>query len=360
LPDISAESFVEWIVQTLHFTSPEPVYAMSEAGKAAQALGKTRFLSETWPVYLLRIMKFPFSTPAFARTLACVGILLCLFSPVSAFAGAVYKCTGPNGQIAFTNKIGTFKNCQQVSAYSEQQAPVVTAPSNGVGHTDYRSQPGESAAAVSTSSDVQKPVPNAEVHSGAVYKVAKANGITEYTNVRPAGGAAYRVLFTYMATCFACNVHSTVNWGNTPLNVDAFRDEIVSAANQYGVDAALLRAVIHAESAFNPNAVSIKGAQGLMQLMPDTATDLGVNNPFDAGQNIRGGAQYLSQLLKQFNGDERLAAAAYDAGAQNVQKYNGVPPFDETQVYVERVATLRKRYGGSTPAPVVAAAPPRS
>lgn len=306
------------------------------------------------------MMKFLSSTLSLARALTCVVAMLCMSSPISAVAGAVYKCTGTNGQIAFTNKIGTFKNCQQVSSYSEQPTPVVTTPSNGIGHTDYRSQPGESTTAVATTMDAPKTAPNAEVHSGAVYKVAKANGITEYTNVRPAGGAAYRILFTYMATCFACNVHSTVNWGNTPLNVDAFRDEIVAAANQYGVDAALLRAVIHAESAFNPNAVSIKGAQGLMQLMPETANDLGVNNPFDAAQNIRGGAQYLSQLLKQFNGDERLAAAAYDAGAQNVQKYNGVPPFDETQVYVERVATLRKRYNGATPAPVVAVAPPSS
>jgi soluble lytic murein transglycosylase-like protein len=96
--------------------------------------------------------------------------------------------------------------------------------------------------------------------------------------------------------------------------------------------------------------------------MPGTASDLSVNNPFDANQNIRGGTHYLAMLLKEFNGDEKLAAAAYNAGAQNVQKYKGIPPFDETQVYVERVAQLRKRYGTAsatataTPAPSAATA----
>ncbi|MGB2788164.1 MAG: lytic transglycosylase domain-containing protein, partial [Dokdonella sp.] len=115
-------------------------------------------------------------------------------------------------------------------------------------------------------------------------------------------------------------------------------------ATDYGVDAALLRAVIHAESAFNPMAVSAKGAQGLMQLMPGTANDLGVADAFDAQQNIRGGAQYLAQMLREFDGDERLATAAYNAGPGAVQKYENVPPYAETQVYVERVATLKERY----------------
>jgi len=81
--------------------------------------------------------------------------------------------------------------------------------------------------------------------------------------------------------------------------------------------------------------------------MPGTADDLGVDNPFDATQNIRGGAQYLAQQLKSFQGDEKLAMAAYNAGPGNVTKYGGVPPFDETQVYVTRVSTLRDRYRSS-------------
>jgi soluble lytic murein transglycosylase-like protein len=90
--------------------------------------------------------------------------------------------------------------------------------------------------------------------------------------------------------------------------------------------------------------MSLKGAQGLMQLMPLTANDMGVADAFDPEQNIRGGARYLSLLLKYFNGDRRLTAAAYNAGPAAVQHYNGVPPFAETQVYVERVGELLQRY----------------
>ena len=91
-------------------------------------------------------------------------------------------------------------------------------------------------------------------------------------------------------------------------------------------------------------ALSNKGAQGLMQLMPETAGDLGVNDAFDVAQNISGGAKYLAQLLKDFNGNMQLATAAYNAGEGAVQKYGGVPPYDETQVYVQRVQQLRDRY----------------
>lgn len=178
---------------------------------------------------------------------------------------------------------------------------------------------------------------------GAVYKVQRKDGITEYTNVKPAAGA-FAVLFTYIATCIACDVHSKIDFARTALNLEAYRHEIATAAADFGVDRALLRAVIHAESAFNPLALSNKGAQGLMQLMPGTASDLGVTDAFDVSQNIRGGARYLAQLLQTFNGDAQLATAAYNAGPGAVQKYRGVPPYDETQVYVQRVATLRDRY----------------
>jgi len=299
------------------------------------------------------------------RLAVASGVWLCLSSvPLSSFAGAVFRCDGPNGQIAFTNKIGTFKNCKKVSDYADPPPakiePAKASAQATTPHSEYRSAAADAPAPEAPAGATPAPAASSEkpfeVRKGAVYKVAKTNGITEYTNIRPAGGS-YQVLFTYMASCYACNVHSTVNWGATPLRLDAFRDEIAAASNEFGVDPALLRAIIHAESAFNPNAVSVKGAQGLMQLMPGTASDLGVANPFDATQNIRGGAQYLSGLLRQFNGNERLAAAAYDAGPQNVQKYNGVPPFDETRVYVERVGTLRQRYHEASVPPVTAAAP---
>ncbi|MBS0557991.1 MAG: lytic transglycosylase domain-containing protein [Proteobacteria bacterium] len=302
--------------------------------------------------------------------LCTVGALLIggALGAAPARAGSVYKCEGPNGQTAFTNRPGTFAHCTEVASYADKKAAPALA--DGKPHSEYRSE--SAPAAAGTAQAAQAPRPQStddgtmQVHRGAVYKVAKANGVTEYTNIRPATGAAYRVLFTYISTCYACNVHSRVNWGSTPLRLDIYNDQIAAAAKESGVDASLLRAVIHAESAFNRYAVSDKGAQGLMQLMPGTASDLGVGDPFDAGQNIRGGADYLAQLLKQFNGDEKLATAAYNAGAQNVTKYKGVPPFDETRVYVQRVATLHQRYRDAmspASAPVVAAAPaaaPRS
>jgi len=308
-------------------------------------------------------MKSAFST---MRLFAIFALLGGMLACASASAGSVYKCEGPNGQTAFTNRPGTFKQCHEVASYADKK--IAPPAADGKPHSEYRSEPA-TADAKAPAPEMPKPASDGkddsaiQVHRGAVYKVVRANGITEYTNIRPATGATYRVLFTYMATCYACSLNSRINFGSTPLNLDAYSDEIAAAAKDYHLDPSLLRAVIHAESAFKRYAVSDKGAQGLMQLMPGTASDLGVGDPFDAGQNIRGGADYLAQLLKQFNGDEQLATAAYNAGAQNVQKYKGVPPFDETRVYVQRVATLHKRYREAESPPVAAAAPaaaPRS
>lgn len=109
------------------------------------------------------------------------------------------------------------------------------------------------------------------------------------------------------------------------------------AAQKYNVPENLLKAIGKAESNFNPKAVSRAGAQGVMQLMPATAKELGVTDPFDAEQNIMGGAKYISGLLKKYNGDTKLALAAYNAGSGNVAKYGGIPPFKETQNYVVKV-----------------------
>ena len=115
-------------------------------------------------------------------------------------------------------------------------------------------------------------------------------------------------------------------------------DEIFEQASQkYGVSVKLLKAVAKAESDFNPNATSGCGAMGVMQLMPGTAKGLGVTDAYDPEQNIMGGAKYLSGLLKEFNGDTKLAVAAYNAGPGSVQKYGGVPPYSETQAYVKKV-----------------------
>jgi soluble lytic murein transglycosylase-like protein len=127
-------------------------------------------------------------------------------------------------------------------------------------------------------------------------------------------------------------------------NPDEFEPIVKSVALEYGVDKNLVKAVIHAESGYNPNAVSPKGAQGLMQLMPKTARGLSVPNSFDPKDNIRGGVRYLKFLLDTFKGDVTLALAAYNAGLSRVNQYGGVPPFEETRNYISRVLSYQKSY----------------
>jgi len=176
-----------------------------------------------------------------------------------------------------------------------------------------------------------------------VYKWVDDDGIVSYSNVAPPENHDYQVL---RFPCYASDPNCrSVSWEKVPLNTRAFRSEIRSAAQFSSVEESLIRAIIHAESAYQPDAQSPKGAQGLMQLMPATQAELDVANPFDPEANINGGARYLSQLLAEFDGDFELAAAAYNAGPSAVYKYGGIPPYDETREYVRRVRILYRRYG---------------
>src|SRR4030067_541417 len=125
-----------------------------------------------------------------------------------------------------------------------------------------------------------------------------------------------------------------------------FNKIIDKKSKNYKIDPALVRAVIKAESSFDPEAVSYAGAQGLMQLMPVTAVNLDVINPFDPEENIEGGVRYLKYLMNLFKNDIKLALAAYHAGEQNVFKHNGIPPIPQTTDYVRKVLNFYKEYGG--------------
>lgn len=175
-----------------------------------------------------------------------------------------------------------------------------------------------------------------------VYVLRDANGVAHLTNVTPKKHSGY-TLFQKSAWTAPKAWHD--GFKILPrLNVHTYDDEIRHYAKQFGVDPTLVRAVMHAESAFNPNAVSSAGAGGLMQLMPQTAARFGVADRFNPKENIAGGVAYLAFLLDLFHGDRKLAVAAYNAGEGAVQKYSGVPPYNETQNYVTRVLDLQKRY----------------
>lgn len=254
--------------------------------------------------------------------------LLCCLICAPAAADALYRCQAADGSRSYSNQTPPpGVHCERLSVPAGN-----AAASHRPGAVLFRS--GESGALPTASAG--------RVRQGAVYRF-ESDGVMHYTNVPPPGSARAKVLFTYIESCYACG-HERLDFNTVALNLDAFRAEVSAAARTYGLDEALVRAVIHAESAFDPNAVSDKGAQGLMQLMPDTAIRFGVRDPFVPSDNINGGAAYLAWLLKRFQGDTRLAAAAYNAGEGVVARNGQVPPYAETQRYVERVTLLTQRY----------------
>ena len=163
------------------------------------------------------------------------------------------------------------------------------------------------------------------IYNKTIQPADSGSGVSEKNGYLPTDGSEQSSFSDILKTAMSSN-------GTEDL------ESIFERASQtYQIPSALLKAVAKAESNFNPLAVSSAGAQGIMQLMPATAQSLGVTNSFDPEQNIMGGAKYLSQMLQRYDGDTTLALAAYNAGPGNVRKYNGIPPFEETHRYIDKV-----------------------
>lgn len=304
------------------------------------------------------------------RRFPTAGLLIAAVAlwPAWALAGdnVLYRCVDDAGNPVFANSRQGYSDCRELGRYprrttggaSVQALTPAPAPAAAEPSGTPKAIPAVAGAAATPAAVAAgtAATPPSRVRRGAVYRFDR-DGVIHYTNVKPEGGQA-QLVFTYaIDTCIACNVRSTLDWHSVALRMDAYDAEIRAAAATHGVDEALIRAIIHAESAYRVNARSHKGAQGLMQLMPATAARFGVVDAYDAAQNIAGGVQYLAFLLKRFNGDTRLAAAGYNAGEGAVDRHGGVPPYDETQVYVERVAILHARYRAAldaAAAPIVA------
>jgi len=252
-------------------------------------------------------------------------VVACMLLTAPAVAGTVYRCVNADGTNSFSSDRVSGAQCTSVGDFK---------PSTQV------------ASAAATATTATRTTPKRV--NGQVFSYVK-DGVRHYTSNRPRGqvGSLRTINYSYIESCYACGRNSKVNFGTVRLNTSAYGDEIAAASKKYGVDEAVVRAIIHAESAFNPKALSRVGAQGLMQLMPATARRFGVGDAFDARQNISGGVQYLAWLLKRYDGDLTLAAAGYNAGEGAVAKYKGVPPYAETERYVERVGMLAARYRGT-------------
>lgn len=165
-----------------------------------------------------------------------------------------------------------------------------------------------------------------------IYRYVDKNGVSHFTNIKSDG----------RYTLFIRGVRKS-----SSEYIRDFEEIIGQASMQFRIEPSLLKAVIKAESDFDHRAVSPKGAQGLMQLMPQTADHMEVNDPFDPEENIFGGTRYLSILMKRFKNNKELALAAYNAGPEKVESCNGVPPITETKAFVKRVLYYYKMYNTS-------------
>jgi Transglycosylase SLT domain len=174
-----------------------------------------------------------------------------------------------------------------------------------------------------------------------VYQYTSEDGVVCYTDL-PFGKKADLIMKDKTVSSPLKQKNNRTDYRDT----EYYHDIVHEKASKYNIDASLVKAVIKTESNWNERAVSRKGAVGLMQLMPSTANDMNVRNPFDPEENIEGGVKYLRNLLEQFNGDLTLALAAYNAGPKRVDKFGVVPPITETKQYVKKVLSL---YNGGSP-----------
>ena len=281
-------------------------------------------------------------------------VLACWFFAAPAAAGTLWRCVGADGIPNYTSKRATGAVCKVVSRDSTRvssAAPAARPPATRPAAATTAAVAGTAVPAAGTvvfaassgPTPPAAPAGGSRVLRGAVYRFER-DGVTHYTNVKPRGASGSKLLFSYVEACYACGLLPGVNFGTVRLNTSAYASEIRQAASQFGVEEAVVRAVIHAESAYRPNAISRAGAQGLMQLIPATASRFGVADPFDPAQNIRGGVRYLAWLMKRYESNLTLVAAAYNAGEGAVDRNGGVPPYSETQRYVQRVGQLADRY----------------
>jgi len=171
---------------------------------------------------------------------------------------------------------------------------------------------------------------------GDIYVGTDENGVVTFTDTPPAELEGFDIFIKELDDDRPTD-WAAIDAGLLRRNLDTYDDIIVSAADEYSLAPELVKAVVLVESGMNPRATSHRGAQGLMQLMPATAAELGVADSYAPLANVRGGARYLRQMLNMFGGDKELALAAYNAGPGNVRKYDGIPPFEETRYYVRKV-----------------------
>ena len=170
--------------------------------------------------------------------------------------------------------------------------------------------------------------------SGDIYMGTTSQGVLTFTDTPPSGDESFSIYLRVLDGRPAR--WAQVDPSLLKKNIDRWDEIIVRAANAYKVSPELVKAIVLVESGMNSQATSPAGAQGLMQLMPATARGLGVDKPYNPEQNIFGGTRYIRKMLDRFT-DQKLALAAYNAGPGNVRKYGGIPPFPETQYYVEKV-----------------------